>query len=199
MLQEEGKTQARWALTADGFQRLLSRLSEDPEAAAREFESLRRKLINIFAYEGCRDPEQAADTVLDRMAKRLSEGEVIEKPERWLRGAAKFVLRELRLEYRQEVSGIRQMPPPDPAPQEAERNQECLEHCLGLLPVESRNLVERYYRSEGARSLIQSRKALASELGISVEALRTRVLRLRKDLETCVVEYRKEREHNSPI
>lgn len=196
MLQEEPRTRVRWALTADGLRCLLSRLNDDPEAAAREFESLRRKLVNIFSYEGCRDPEQAADTVLDRMAKRLAEGEVIEKPERWLRGAAKFVSRELRLEYHQEVSGIRRMPLPDPAPEEAERNQECLEHCLRLLPVESRNLVERYYRSEGGKTLIQSRKALALELGISVEALRTRALRLRKDLEACVVRYRAKIESN---
>ncbi len=194
MLREQAGTRARWALTADGLRCLLSRLNEDPEAAAREFESLRRKLVNIFSYEGCRDPEQAADTAFDRMAKRLSEGEIIEKPERWLRGAAKFVLRELRLEYRQEVLGIRQIPPPNPAPEEAERDQECLEHCLRLLPLESRNLIERYYRSEGGKTLIQSRKALTLELGISVEALRTRALRLRKYLETCFVECRGKKE-----
>jgi hypothetical protein len=53
------------------------------------------------------------------------------------------------------------------------------------LPAESRSLVRRYYQPQG-KSLLEARRELSIQLGISSENLRTRAMRIRKALEECL-------------
>ena len=55
-----------------------------------------------------------------------------------------------------------------------------IERCLAALPESSRELIERYYTGE--------RAALARELGISLNTLRNRALRIREKL-GCVCDH----------
>jgi DNA-directed RNA polymerase specialized sigma24 family protein len=80
---------------------------------------------------------------------------------------------------------------PDSAPSspsgDAEQTQQCLERCLGALDAGQRAFILRYYQGDQSQR-IANRKAMAHELGLDLNALRNRALRLRERLEKCVRE-----------
>jgi DNA-directed RNA polymerase specialized sigma24 family protein len=185
----------RWSLTADGFDRLLQALGPDAATAGREYENLRRSLIAVFTWTGGRDPEWLADTTLDRAAKRLAEGERIENLRAWTRSAARLVLQESQLsQTRERKSAHDALRIASPSGSQ-EKDYASLEACIACLPPESRSLLEGYYQARNG-SLIAARKQLATELGISIETLRTRALRLRRNLEQCMAGGRTAKECN---
>lgn len=187
---EVERRRTRWALTPPAFDRLLERLSSDRAQAGVEFEQLRRYLITLLTYAGAADPEHLADVTLDRAAKRLSEGETIDNLRAWLRGAARNVFSEARLEMNRE-SVAAKAPAAGPSAN-IEEDIRMLGECLERLPPESRSLIEQYYQAAG-EPLLAARRRLAEQLGISREALCTRALRLRKILERCFEERREKR------
>ena len=63
----------------------------------------------------------------------------------------------------------------------------CLDRCLDELQLDDRTLVLDYYAGERAEK-IANRRRLAAGLGVSDNALRSRVQRLRERLEVCVRE-----------
>src|SRR5271154_647155 len=74
--------------------RLLAKLNPDPERAGMTYEELRRRLILFFRLKRPHEAEDLADQVLDRVARRLSEGVEMERIEFYSLGVARFVLRE---------------------------------------------------------------------------------------------------------
>jgi DNA-directed RNA polymerase specialized sigma24 family protein len=66
-----------------------------------------------------------------------------------------------------------------------EQLHKCLDECLEQLDPESRELALDYYRFE-KQVKIDFRKSLARGLGISVNALRIRLLNIRVSLEECI-------------
>jgi Txe/YoeB family toxin of Txe-Axe toxin-antitoxin module len=67
----------RWTLNRPAFERLLSSLDADPEHAAQHYERLRQRLIIFYSGRRCADPEECADDTLDRVSRRIDEGEQI--------------------------------------------------------------------------------------------------------------------------
>ena len=65
---------------------------------------------------------------------------------------------------------------------------DALSHCLDCLTSDNRQLLERYYSGDGS-DRIRNRQTLAAELGIAINALRNRALRLRDSLENCTARY----------
>ncbi len=175
----------RWSLTPAAFEALLRRLSDNREQAALEFEEHRRYLITLFTYAGAGDAEHLADTTLDRAAKRLTDGEEISNMRAWLRGAARMVLLEAQTQLRRESTAAAEaLVLVDDFRTGAETLHRLLEECLALLSAENRLLIESYYRSAG-ESLLETRRRLSGQLGLSSENLRTRALRIRNTLEEC--------------
>src|SRR5262249_60814585 len=74
---------------------------------------------------------------------------------------------------------------PAPTVDEPDRLQDCFDGCLAQLPEESRTLLLQYYEGERAAK-ISNRRRLAAMLGLTDNALRSRVQRLRERLEQCV-------------
>src|SRR5262245_59333694 len=82
-------------LTPKAFTKLLAKLSADPEVAGVEYEELRRRLIKFFEWRGAFFPEDLADETLNRTARKIDEGEEIEKNVAALAlGVAHFVFLE---------------------------------------------------------------------------------------------------------
>jgi DNA-directed RNA polymerase specialized sigma24 family protein len=77
------------------------------------------------------------------------------------------------------------------APRRAHDEQalRCLDRCLTTLTPENRELISRYYSGQELRKPAD-RQRLAEELGITVDALRTRALRIRRELELCITRCR---------
>jgi hypothetical protein len=176
----------RWSLTQQAFDALLDRLGPDREQAGVKFEELRRKLVQYFSYEGCALPDRWADETLDRVAKRLSDGSPIEEIHVFTRGVARMVLREARLADARDRN-VKEIPNPQRGGKE--RDAECLEDCIASLPSAARELVEGYYLGD-PESRVTARKSLAVRMGINMEALRSRALRVRRQLESCLKECR---------
>jgi DNA-directed RNA polymerase specialized sigma24 family protein len=63
----------------------------------------------------------------------------------------------------------------------------CLRECLSNLSEEDRYLITEYYQ-EGKQAKIDSRKALAARLGISLNTLFSRAKRIRDRLEQSILD-----------
>ncbi len=176
-------------LTRQAFERLLQRLGPDREAAALEYETIRRRLIELFDWRGVPSPEVLADETIDRVARRLDEGVPVEHLRAYFYGVGRHVLLEWRKRRAFEQAAV-QEPRPSAADlrlaaEAGEARMECLESCLRELPRESRELIVGYYQGAG-RSHLEGRKVLAESLGISYATLKTRAHRIRTSLEQCL-------------
>ena len=171
------------SITQEQFDSLLSWLNSDREFAARKYETIRAGLVRIFVSKGFNDAEDLADETIDRVITRLPDiRETYEgEPSRYFHGVARNVLRETgrRKEVTIEVSAVWV----DPRPTTEE--QECLTHCLQLLPKPKRELILEYLLYEGHQK-IEHHRQMAAELGITEGALRGRVHQVRIRVEDCV-------------
>ena len=180
------------ALIPNVFDRLLSTLDPDREKAGEIYEALRQKLLKFFEWRGAPFPEELTDRTIDRVARKLDEGETIraKDPAFYFFGVAKNILLEYWNEHGREKTLLRTLSEREEASSlepERERRLGCLERCLAKLPPESRELILRYYQGR-RREKIDNRKAIAARLGLPINALRIRACRLRSRLESCVRE-----------
>lgn len=173
-----------WVLTQDAFDALLGWLDSDREVAGQKYEDIRNRLIKIFNYRGCVEPEDLADETINRVTSRLSTLEsYVGEPGRYFYGVANKVCHE----YQRQKRAQDLPPPPLPsADEDIEQEFECLQRCLEKLTLDNRKLLIEYYQDE-RKAKIDHRKRLAQQLGIAINALRIRAFRLRASLQECVV------------
>jgi DNA-directed RNA polymerase specialized sigma24 family protein len=176
-------------LTREDLEALLASLDPDPERAGERYEEIRRRLIRLFEWRLCDSPEDLADETINRVARQLRAGLVLRSdPYAYFCGVARLLTLE---EGRREVRKRRALElgerPPASHPEEEEPDPrlEHLHHCLQVLSRDQQQLVLRYHQDE---QRIQARKQLCQELGIEMNALRIRVHRLRRKIETCIEE-----------
>lgn len=176
-----------WDLHDHALHRLLFRLDADQSTAGEKYEQLRRGLVKIFDWRGASAPDICADETIDRVARKLAAGVIIDDVVAFAYGVARLVMLEQsrRPEARQ-VSLDEAIGVVDISPREREDNSRlpCLEHCLEELEPDARALILRYYH-HARRQRIDGRAALARELGLSQNALRSRAQRIRDRLERC--------------
>jgi DNA-directed RNA polymerase specialized sigma24 family protein len=179
-------------LTSKAFAKLLAKLSADPEIAGIEYEELRRRLIKFFEWRGAFFPEDLADETLNRTARKIDEGEEIEKNVIALAlGVAHFVFLETTKHPNNRRAPLEDLipvaAPPEHRVEDDDLRAVYLRECLRGLSKENRELIIEYYGEEG-RAKIEDRKALAEKLGISLNALFSRAKRIRDRLEQCVTQ-----------
>jgi DNA-directed RNA polymerase specialized sigma24 family protein len=178
----------KWALTQDAFHKLLSSLADDPDSAGQKYLEIRNNLTKFFEWRGCPFPEDHADETINRVAKRIAEGEEIRNPPGYCTGVARMLLLEINKERVREQQALGEMaisPQVAPEPDQAEERIDCLRACLKDLPSDNRELIVEYYQGEKG-SKIENRKKLTERFGVPVNTLRMRALRLREKLQTCV-------------
>jgi DNA-directed RNA polymerase specialized sigma24 family protein len=189
-------------ITAAGLSRLLLRLDPDADRAALEYERLRRALVKFFDWRGGWPPDECADETLDRLARRL-EDVAVDNVWQYARGIARLVLLERRRHPESSLvdgdANLDDTPAARPADEadDSERLRDCFDRCLDVFPTDSRALVIDYYEGERANKIV-NRRQLASTLGLSDNALRSRVQRLRDRLEQCVHECVSRGNHRRP-
>jgi DNA-directed RNA polymerase specialized sigma24 family protein len=189
-MDDDGRIDDR-SIDAAGFARLLERLDPDPQRAAAEYERLRRTLLKFFDWRGALSPADCVDATLDRLARKLADT-VVGDVHNYARGIARMVLLE---QARHPEFSTLDNPQaaavptivPDPVAYDTERRHDCFDRCLAKLPVDSRTLVTSYYQDQGGGK-IATRRRLADARGLSENALRSRVQRLRDRLERCIRE-----------
>ncbi len=180
-------------LTSEGFEALLSQLAPERERAGELYETIRHKLVRLFEWRGCISPEDLADETINRVARRLAEGVELRSndPYGYFCGVAHLVYKEVLRRASRESRALASADWPPPAAEKDEPSDirlECLRRCLAQLPPDQHDLVLRYHqgKSDQGESNIRNRQELAREAGIPMNALRIRVHRVRRKLESCV-------------
>jgi RNA polymerase sigma factor (sigma-70 family) len=171
------------------FEALLQRLRIDGDGE-RAYESLRRRLIQFFRLHLPADADDLADIVLDRLARKIHGGTDVASVPSYALGIARMVLHEARARgARRHLAELDPTLAPDEDTSDeaadAEQLMAALAACLDAAGAPARSLILSYYGADGARR-IETRRRLAEECGISLNALRNRALRLRDALENCV-------------
>jgi DNA-directed RNA polymerase specialized sigma24 family protein len=177
-----------WALTEQSLAKFLSLLDDDPERAGEQYEILRRKLVRFFEWRGSTTSEELADETLNRLARKIDEGEAIRNLSAYIGGMARLVWLEALKEQERARAAFEELRASSqyPSPTDSQRI-ECFELCLESLPTESSALILDYYRAEKSDK-IKLRKQLAEKMGMQINALRIRAHRIRVPLEKCVAD-----------
>jgi RNA polymerase sigma factor (sigma-70 family) len=130
------------------------------------------------------------DETIDRVARKLDEGELVANARAYFYGVAKHVLLEWnRREAREQAAFAERhrLSAADVHSEPQEARIDCLKSCLQGLPEESRELILCYYEA-GRGPSEETRKALADRLGISYGNLKIRAYRVREKLTACLGE-----------
>src|SRR5215213_6819535 len=178
----------KWTLTQDAFDKLLVAFGGDPESAGRKYLEIRNNLTRFFEWRGCSFPEDHADETINRMAKRVAEGEQILNHTAYAIGVARLLFIEINKGRQREQAALAEIgtAPDVYVPEDDGENRlTCLRNCLQTLSPDNRELIIEYYQGEKGEK-IGNRKKLLDRLGIPVNTLRMRALRLRERLQTCV-------------
>jgi len=154
---------------------------------------VRRKLTEFFEARGSESPPDNADETINRVARRLHEGEQIRDLNSYLYGVARLVwLENLRARDKKPTS-LELAPTPVAANtsdvevewQQREARLSCLEGCLSRLSSANRALIVEYYRDEKGLK-IEHRKQQAERLNTTLNGLRLRASRIRVELSKCI-------------
>ena len=188
---------SEWVLTQAAFDAFLATLDRDRDKAGEKYENIRLKLLKYFQWCGSDVPDIDADETINRVTRRIYEGQEVYNLTGYIYGVAKLVYVESlkRRNRRQELDeksfielssiGVEV---------EVANYQECLERCLGRLSDEDREVITEYYRYKKIEK-INCRKRLAARLGISLNTLRVKMHRQRMNLEACVEKCRARHEY----
>jgi DNA-directed RNA polymerase specialized sigma24 family protein len=176
-------------LTQTSFDLLLAHLHPDRDRAAQEYELTRKTLIKYFEWQGCANAEACADETIDRVAKRISQGEQIHDLTKYFKGVARLIAYEVLKERERQANLIRQLSltPPAETATESEGEQtkySCMEECLRNLSRENFELITRYSQPENKT---ENKKNLAKTMSVQLNALRIRAHRIRAELKKCYV------------
>jgi len=182
---EPGKR--KWGLTQQAFDNLLNSFSSDRDEAGKLYWKLHQKLVRYFEWRNIDFPEDRADETMNRVARRLEEGEKILTLTSYVYGVARHVYEEALREKKPEP--LDEVPPQLLerllTTEETDPRWLCFDRCVEGLATESRYLILGYYQEE-RRTKIQLRQQLANNLHIPLNALRIRVHRIRVSLEECI-------------
>lgn len=179
----------QWELTESALRKLLDWFDEGRNSEGQRYLEIRRRLVTYFECKKCPNADDLADETLGRVARRLEEEGAIssDTPARYCYIVAHFVfLESLKqpgarpLFEAQSATAASEVESED-----SERRLECLKKCISKLGDPERALITAYYHGE-QREKINNRKALASNLNISLNALIIRASRIRDKLETCI-------------
>ncbi len=182
-----------WTLTKEAFERLLVSLDANRDDAGQKYEVLRRKLVEFFGARGSSSPSDLADETINRVARKMGEGESIQDLHRYCYGVARLLFMETVRAREKEPIGLDPATTPA-APDdeedlrrndERERRLECLETCLNKLSPADHAFIVEYYREEKGVK-IEHRKRQAGALNVSLNALRLRASRMRSALADCI-------------
>ena len=180
-----------WVLTKEALDNFLARLDVDRDRAGQKYEGVRLKLLRYFQWCGAVAPDVEADETINRVARKIEEGENVYNLNAYIYGVARLVNAEsLKIRTRNQQIGdeVHEIEAPglDDDPDAAQRRG-CLDRCLQCLPERSREIVIGYYQFDKGEK-IDHRKQLAAKLGMTLNALRIAAHRIRVNLESCVRE-----------
>ena len=179
---------SEWILTQAAFDGFLATLDRDRDKAGEKYEYIRLKLLKYFQWCGSDVPDIDADETINRVTRKIYEGQEVYNLHGYIHGVAKLVHAE-SLKRRNRRRTLDEVSIVELASEGIELElancHDCLERCLGGLSDADREVITEYYRYKKTEK-IDCRKRLAARLGISLNTLRVKMHRQRMNLEACV-------------
>jgi RNA polymerase sigma factor (sigma-70 family) len=178
------------AIPPESFDEILAWLNPDRDVAAEMYVQLRHDLTKFFLWRQCADAEGMTDEVFDRVGKKVHEVRpaYTGDPRLYFRAVANNLIKENFKKAKTQVS-LDDVDPPAPQAvritEETVDIEDCLQSCLQKLDSEKRKVILAYYAKE-KQAKIDHRHELAQQFGVSIEALRVRVFRIRASIEKCI-------------
>ena len=178
----------KWTLTQEAFDQLLASFAPDREAAGKKYLEVRDNLVRLFVWRGCPFPEDHADETFNRVARKISEGEEIRNTAAYVIGVARLLVLEIINADSKKREALDEWQRSDRSEDtQSELRIECLQQCLRGLSSDNRELIVQYYQGD-KREKIENRRQLSERLGLAINSLRMRALRVREQLQACVEE-----------
>jgi DNA-directed RNA polymerase specialized sigma24 family protein len=168
-------------LSQEAFFQLLARLNADPAQAGEEYEKLRARLIYYFEIKGCRIPAELGDETINRIARKIEEGYEIEDLFKFSYGVARLVMLEYWSDPNREWEQLdERLSSQEGSRASDEHRLECRQKCLLALSSEERDLIIKNCTLNK-----KGKVEVAKALGLTINALRLRVFRIRAKLQVC--------------
>lgn len=162
---------------------------DDPDEASRRYLHLHQKLVGFFRLKGMYDPVNDADDALDRAGEKIVKGHNIPDIYKFCMGIARNIVHErLRQKKREESAFLKFIDNSQDNSTEALVDQitNLMKPCFEQLPKDDQNLLLSYCRVPPGVERAVHRRQLADSLKSTLAALRIRVTRLRRVLNSCV-------------
>lgn len=179
-------------ISQEDFGSLLNWFSPNSDEAASEYEKIHAGLVRFFRFRGCGRTKSLADETINRVAKKVDSLDLTKDNKKItiFYGFALNVYREfVRSGSSNEIQLLPDLPirslDTNTIPDENEQRFGCLENCLKQLSKDEHDLIIRYFSKERSEK-IALRREIASELGISPNALHVRIYRLKDRLKQCI-------------
>lgn len=172
----------------DGFGKLRDSLAPD------SLEALRRRLTRFFEWEGCCEPEECANDVLNEIATRLAAGERVPHVLPLATSTARRILKEkmsarvldqARLMLEPATAANATASPGDPAVEQ--QDQRAFDESFQALPPDAKALLRSFYRPDPPDRL-QAWTSMTGAGQIPLQDLRAKALRERERLENLLQE-----------
>jgi len=173
-------------ITQKNFELLLDWLDKDRDVAARKYDSIYRRLVQIFWARKAFPAEELADQTIDIVLSKIDYlvKEYKGDPSLYFYNVAHKIFQEFLRKPKSESLSEHIIQKET----EEEKNTpyiKCLKECLRALPREERDVFIKYFKYE-KRSKIRSHKKMAQKMGIDIKVLRVKIWRLKESLETCI-------------
>lgn len=185
------KRKPKWVVDEAAFNKLLDAFTPDRNDAIEQYDLAYRKVLRYFEWRSVVTADQCADETMDRVARRISEGQKIDKMMPYIFVTAHHIHQEVLkfIKEHQEIAIDDVLPSYLPhGEQEIVDPDErllCFDRCLEELEPDDREVVLGYYEGDG-REKIDHRQELAKKRKMSQNALRISVYRIKKMLEDCI-------------
>ena len=167
---------------------LLGILGEGTEDAAAAYQNLHQRLVRFFRLNNGSDPESLADEAMDRLARNAADRSSgsIASPLAFALGIARHILQEdTRRQIRQTETERDWSRFVADAHSGDDSMLHAIEACLARMPENKQELLRTYYAWSGKRKIDHHRQT-ADRLGLTINALRNRLMRARNELDICV-------------
>ena len=166
--------------------KLLDADSDGPPGTG--YQLIRLKLIRYFEWQRCIAAEELTDETIDRVARKIAEGQQIDNLKGFFYGVARLVFKEYERAQLRQLRAFATLP--TSTEDIVEDNEEekpyfaCRRKCLRELPEAEHNLIVAYCKPDG-RPKQDRRRELAAKLEIKVANLRLKAFRIREKLDKC--------------
>ena len=175
-------------LTSESLNLLLAGFSADERQAAVIYTNLRASLVRFFELKGDSEPEAAADETLDRTALKVAADTPIDNITKYSFGVARLIfLERSRLSQKVKKAAEDFYTGKEVSLIDAETDDfRFFRECFDGLPTVERTFLQSYFTDAPYQKIIETRRRLTVEAGVSINQIRVKVSRLRKRLENCV-------------